>query len=56
MQLTIHNLGKQYKSDFWGLKDFSLVITPGILGLLIPKGAGKSTLMRMISTITKQTA
>ena len=55
MQLTINNLGKQYKSDFWGLKDFSLVINPGILGLLGPNGAGKSTFMRMLATITKPT-
>jgi ABC-type multidrug transport system ATPase subunit len=55
MQLTINDLGKQYKSDFWGLKDFSLVINPGILGLLGPNGAGKSTFMRMLATITKPT-
>jgi ABC-2 type transport system ATP-binding protein len=55
MQLTVNNLGKQYKSDFWGLKDFSLVINPGILGLLGPNGAGKSTFMRMLATITKPT-
>jgi len=55
MQLTISNLGKQYKRDFWGLKDFSLDIKPGILGLLGPNGAGKSTFMRMLATITKPT-
>lgn len=55
MQLTMHNLGKQYKRDFWGLQDFSLEIQPGILGLLGPNGAGKSTLMRMLATITKPT-
>jgi ABC-type multidrug transport system ATPase subunit len=55
MQLTIKNIGKQYKSDFWGLKDFSLDIKPGILGLLGPNGAGKSTFMRMLATITKPT-
>ena len=55
MQLTVNNLGKQYKRDFWGLKDFSLEITPGILGLLGPNGAGKSTFMRMLATITKPT-
>ena len=49
MQLKIQNLGKQYKRDFWGLKDFSLEIKPGILGLLGPNGAGKSTTMRMIT-------
>lgn len=55
MQLTVQNLGKQYKRDFWGLRDFSLVIKPGILGLLGPNGAGKSTFMRMLATITKPT-
>jgi ABC-type multidrug transport system ATPase subunit len=55
LQLTISNLGKQYKRDFWGLKDFSLDIKPGILGLLGPNGAGKSTFMRMLATITKPT-
>ncbi|MEI7848803.1 MAG: ABC transporter ATP-binding protein [Chloroflexota bacterium] len=55
MKLTVNNLGKQYKRDFWGLKDFSLDIKPGILGLLGPNGAGKSTFMRMLATITKPT-
>lgn len=55
MKLSITDLGKQYRSDFWGLKNFSLEIKPGILGLLGPNGAGKSTLMRMLATITKPT-
>jgi ABC-type multidrug transport system ATPase subunit len=55
MQLSITNLGKQYRRDFWGLKDFSLEIKPGVLGLLGPNGAGKSTFMRMLATITKPT-
>jgi ABC-type multidrug transport system ATPase subunit len=55
MQLNIQNLGKQYHRDFWGLKDISLEIGPGILGLLGPNGAGKSTFMRMLATITKPT-
>jgi len=55
MKLTVNNLGKQYRRDFWGLKDFSLDIKPGILGLLGPNGAGKSTFMRMLATITKPT-
>jgi len=55
MQLIIQNIGKQYRRDFWGLKDFSLTIQPGILGLLGPNGAGKSTFMRMLATITKPT-
>ena len=56
MILTVNNLGKQYRRDFWGLKDFSLEIKPGILGMLGPNGAGKSTFMRMLATITKPTA
>jgi len=55
MKLTISNLGKQYRSDFWGLQEFSLDVQPGILGLLGPNGAGKSTFMRMLATITKPT-
>jgi ABC-type multidrug transport system ATPase subunit len=55
MKLIINNLGKEYKRGFWGLKDFSLEIKPGILGLLGPNGAGKSTFMRMLATITKPT-
>ncbi len=55
MQLINNNLGKQYKRDFWGFIDFSLGIKPGILGLLGPNGADKSTFMRMLATITKPT-
>ncbi len=55
MKLTVTNLGKQYRRDFWGLRDFCLEVGPGILGLLGPNGAGKSTLMRMLATITKPT-
>jgi len=55
MKLVTSNLGKQYRRDFWGLKGFSLEVSPGILGLLGPNGAGKSTFMRMLATITKPT-
>jgi ABC-type multidrug transport system ATPase subunit len=53
MKLTVTKLGKQYRREFWGLKDFSLEVGSGILGLLGPNGAGKSTFMRMLATITK---
>ncbi len=56
MKLKISQLGKQYRRDFWGLKDFSLEVQPGVLGLLGPNGAGKSTFMRMLATITKPSA
>ncbi len=55
MQLSIRAVGKQYRRDFWGLRDFSLEMTSGVLGLLGPNGAGKSTLMRILATITHPT-
>jgi ABC-type multidrug transport system ATPase subunit len=55
MKLTIAHLGKQYRRDFWGLREFDLELSPGVIGLLGPNGAGKSTLMRMLATITQPT-
>lgn len=55
MQLTISHLSKQYRRDFWGLRDFDLEVGPGVIGLLGPNGSGKSTLMRMLATITRPT-
>jgi len=55
MKLSISRLSKQYRRDFWGLRDFDIELTPGVIGLLGPNGAGKSTLMRMLATITKPT-
>src|SRR5512135_1137296 len=55
MELIIENVGKRYRRDFWGLRDLSLALEPGVLGLLGPNGAGKSTLMRILATVTKPT-
>lgn len=55
MKLTIEHLSKQYRHDFWGLREFDLELGPGVIGLLGPNGAGKSTLMRMLATITQPT-
>jgi ABC-2 type transport system ATP-binding protein len=55
MKLSIKNLSKQYRKDFWGLRSFNLELGPGVIGLLGPNGAGKSTLMRMLATITRPT-
>src|SRR5512136_284356 len=55
MQLAIDHVGKQYRRDFWGLRNFALELGPGVLGLLGPNGAGKSTLMRVLATITQAT-
>jgi len=55
MQLAIEQVGKRYKGNHWGLSEFSLNFTSGVLGLLGPNGAGKSTLMRILATVTKPT-
>jgi ABC-type multidrug transport system ATPase subunit len=55
VKLEICDVSKRYKGGVWGIKDFSLDLTPGILGLLGPNGAGKSTLMRILATVTKAT-
>ena len=55
MELAIQNVSKRYNRAVWGLRDFSLCMTPGVWGLLGPNGAGKSTLMRILATITKPT-
>src|SRR5436190_6303936 len=55
MQLVIEQVSKRYGRDLWALRDFDLVLGPGVLGLLGPNGAGKSTLMRMLATITRPT-
>jgi len=53
MHLHVENLSKRYKGDVWGLRNFSLDIGPGVLGLVGPNGAGKSTFMRILATVTK---
>ena len=55
MELSIRNLTKIYKGNKVGLKDFSLELNSGILGLIGPNAAGKSTLMRIIATISQPT-
>ena len=55
MRLSITDLGKQYRADFWGLRHFSLEVDSGVVGILGPNGAGKSTLFRMLATVTTPT-
>jgi ABC-type multidrug transport system ATPase subunit len=55
MKLSLKGVGKLYQGKLWALQDFTLDVSPGILGLLGPNGAGKSTLMRILATITKPT-
>lgn len=55
MELTIEKVSKAYRGAVWGLRDFSLTLGPGVLGLVGPNGAGKSTLMRILATVTRPT-
>ncbi len=55
MELVIQKVGKKYKGDLWGLRDFSLELSPGVVGLLGPNGAGKTTLMNILATVTRPT-
>jgi ABC-type multidrug transport system ATPase subunit len=55
MELKIESVSKRYRGDVWGLRDFSLKVRTGILGLVGPNGAGKSTLMRILATVTRPT-
>jgi ABC-type multidrug transport system ATPase subunit len=56
MRLAIADVSKRYASKTWGLRDFSLELGPGVLGLVGPNGAGKSTLMRILATVTRLTS
>ena len=53
MKLSISHLSKQYRSDFWGLRDFDIEFTPGVIGLLGPNGAGKSTLLLHLNGVLR---
>ena len=36
MKLSISHLAKQYRRDFWGLRDFDLELGSGVIGLARP--------------------
>jgi ABC-type multidrug transport system ATPase subunit len=48
-------VGKCYGGGNWALRNFSLELSPGVLGLLGPNGAGKTTSMSILATITRAT-
>lgn len=50
--LVLKGLGKQYAGAFWGLREFSAELRPGITGILGPNGAGKSSLLRILATLS----
>lgn len=53
--LTIESVSKRYRGGHYGVRDLSLTVDRGVLGLLGANGAGKTTLMQMIATITRPT-
>ena len=53
--LTIESVSKRYRGGHFGVRDLSLTVDRGVLGLLGANGAGKTTLMQMIATITRPT-
>lgn len=55
MELTLNKLTKYY-GDTIAIDAFSIVLQPGIYGLLGANGSGKTTLMRMICDILKPTS
>jgi len=53
--LRIESVSKRFRSGLYGVRDVSLSVDRGVIGLVGPNAAGKSTLMQMIATISKPT-
>jgi ABC-type multidrug transport system ATPase subunit len=53
--LRVQEVGKQYGKGLWGVRRVNISLGPGILGLVGPNSAGKSTLMRLLATVTRPT-
>jgi ABC-type multidrug transport system ATPase subunit len=49
MELRVRNVSKSYPGGVHALNDITLTIPAGVYGLLGPRGAGKSTLMRILA-------
>ncbi|MDQ2903312.1 MAG: ATP-binding cassette domain-containing protein [Chloroflexota bacterium] len=49
--LFIDAASKRYERQRWALREVSLRMEPGILGLVGPNGAGKTTLLKMLATL-----
>ena len=55
MGWSTHGLGKRY-GDLWALRDLDLDVAPGtVLGLLGHNGAGKTTAIRILTTLSSPT-
>jgi ABC-2 type transport system ATP-binding protein len=54
MSLALNAVSKQYGAR-WAVRDVSLELESGMVGLVGPNGAGKTTLMRMVATLLPAT-
>ena len=51
MKIEINHITQIYKNKTKALDDITLDITPGLVGLLVRNGAGKTSLMRILATV-----
>ena len=56
MQITIENLSKVHNDGTQALSNVNLVIEDGLFGLLGPNASGKTSLIRILATLSKPTA
>ncbi len=54
-ELVIDRVSKRYERERWALREVSLRVERGVLGLVGPNGAGKTTLLRMLATLLAPT-
>lgn len=56
MSIVVKNLSKVYKNKVHALEDVNLNIEFGMFGLLGQNGAGKSTFMKILTTLIEPTS
>jgi ABC-2 type transport system ATP-binding protein len=53
--LVIDTASFRYERNRWALRELSLRLEAGVLGLVGPNGAGKTTLLKMLATLLRPT-